>query len=143
MFYVTPMKKSDNSKSQDLRQVWFPGDHGCVGGGTENNRQLSDAALEWMMNEARKKGLDFQLNTIEDGIITDPTAPFKNSSILWDMKVRQLSDDSTVNGNPEASKYVYATFDDLHESAKKRWCLTDYRPEGLELFATKLQKSCL
>lgn len=142
MFYVTPMKKSDKAEAQDLKQVWFPGEHGCVGGGTKNHRQLSDTALEWMMNEAGKKGLSFQINTIEDGISTDPTVPFENASMMGSKKVRKLSDDPGINSSSEKSEYVYATFDDLHESAKKRWCLVDYRPEGLQLFATKLNHAC-
>ena len=36
---------------QDMRQVWFPGDHCDVGGGNKDKRQ-SDIALRWMMDEA-------------------------------------------------------------------------------------------
>ncbi len=149
MFYITPMNKSANADTQDLRQVWFPGEHGCIGGGTEPNRQLSDAALQWMMNEAEKKGLSFQLDTIEKGIITDPTIPFKNPDpgFLVGTRVRKLSDDPIyskprTNSDSEGMEYIYATFDDLHESTKKRWCSINYRPEGLKVFEAKIQDSC-
>ena len=34
-FGVTPMTKSRQASNQTLHQVWFPGDHGCVGGGNK------------------------------------------------------------------------------------------------------------
>lgn len=39
------------------QQVWFPGNHGSVGGGGER-RGLSDQALDWVLDGARKAGLD-------------------------------------------------------------------------------------
>ena len=50
VFDVTPMKKHPDTESQRVIQKWFPGSHGCVGGGTEENRGLSDAALQWMID---------------------------------------------------------------------------------------------
>jgi len=41
----------DPPPEQDVKQVWFPGDHGDVGGG-HPNKGLSDGALLWMMDEA-------------------------------------------------------------------------------------------
>ena len=43
----------------DLKQVWFAGVHGDVGGGgrPKNGRHLSDVALAWMASEAREQGL--------------------------------------------------------------------------------------
>lgn len=47
---------------QVLRQVWFPGDHGDVGGGHADHR-LSDVALRWMADEAAAAtGLAFDLD---------------------------------------------------------------------------------
>lgn len=152
VFYVTPMQKSSGADAQDLQQVWFPGEHGCVGGGTEKYRQLSDAALKWMLDEAGLKGLDFQLDPIEGGIDIDPTIPFENSPTGifagLGVRIRKLSDDLIYsnpdpNSDPEKVAYVYATFDDLHESAKKRWCsINTYRPEGLKVFETRLNGWC-
>ncbi len=42
----------------DMQQVWFPGVHGDVGGGY-GRCGLSDAALLWMINEAKQKDLHF------------------------------------------------------------------------------------
>jgi uncharacterized protein (DUF2235 family) len=151
VFYVTPMQKSKGADAQDLKQVWFPGEHGCVGGGTEAYRQLSDAALKWMIEEAGHQGLNFQLETIENGIEIDPIIPFENSPTGLiaglGVRVRKLSDNLIYSNpsadlDPEKVEYVYATFDDVHESSKQRWCSIDYRPEGLEVFESKLNGYC-
>jgi uncharacterized protein (DUF2235 family) len=43
---------------QDLKQVWFAGVHGDIGGGYPNvESQLSQIPLEWMMKEAYQAGL--------------------------------------------------------------------------------------
>ena len=44
-----------------VRQVWFPGDHGDVGGGHKDTR-LSDIALDWMAGEAHQLGLKVYVN---------------------------------------------------------------------------------
>lgn len=44
---------------QDAKQIWFPGVHGDVGGGYLQT-DLSDGALKWMIDEAKKLGLNFQ-----------------------------------------------------------------------------------
>lgn len=42
---------------EPYQQKWFPGNHGSVGGGGER-RGLSDQALDWVLDGARKMGLD-------------------------------------------------------------------------------------
>jgi hypothetical protein len=57
---------------QDVRQVWFPGDHGDVGGG-HWRKGLSDGALDWMMRETTAAiGLEFDRGRIRD-FAPDPT----------------------------------------------------------------------
>lgn len=41
---------------RDVKQIWFPGNHGDVGGGHKETG-LSDGALEWMIEEAEEAGL--------------------------------------------------------------------------------------
>jgi Uncharacterized alpha/beta hydrolase domain (DUF2235) len=61
-----PTLWSDPAAGQDMRQVWFPGDHCDVGGG-HAEKQLSDAALEWMTQEAAAAvGLTFDLAQVDD-----------------------------------------------------------------------------
>jgi hypothetical protein len=54
--------------------VWFPGNHGDVGGG-HGEKVLSDDALDWMMREATAAvGLEFDRGRIAD-FAPDPTDP--------------------------------------------------------------------
>lgn len=53
---------------QDVRQMWFRGSHAGVGGGYADT-DLSDVALEWMMDEAAAAGLRF---TPEPALRPDP-----------------------------------------------------------------------
>jgi hypothetical protein len=63
----------DVPAGQDVRQVWFPGNHGDVGGG-HWRKGLSDVALDWMMQEATAAiGLAFDRSRIR-GFAPDPTA---------------------------------------------------------------------
>lgn len=44
----------DDNNDQDIKEVWFAGHHGDIGGGWPQGRapsQLSDVALEWMIAE--------------------------------------------------------------------------------------------
>lgn len=52
----TPTLWTDDPSKRDLKQIWFAGVHSNVGGGYAN-RELSDIALEWMLNEAKAVGL--------------------------------------------------------------------------------------
>ncbi len=128
VFDVTPMQESPKMNNQ-VRQVWFPDEHGCVGGGTKEQRGLSDGALQWMMKEVGKLGLglEFEQNNVEDGIQTDPAINFDNEpGIIYQ-----------VTGTKP--REITGSFDDLHESVRKRWqARTDYRPENLRKFQTAL-----
>jgi uncharacterized protein (DUF2235 family) len=53
-----PAGSPDEAGPKDLKQVWFPGAHGDVGGGyPESESGLSKFALEWMAMEAKSAGL--------------------------------------------------------------------------------------
>lgn len=55
----SPTLWSAPAPGQDLKQVWFPGDHSDVGGGHPQTG-LSDGALQWMIDEvAAAVGLEF------------------------------------------------------------------------------------
>lgn len=48
-----------------FKEVWFPGVHGDVGGGFEENESgLSKISLEWMYGEAAALGCNFNTNTV-------------------------------------------------------------------------------
>jgi len=79
VFEITPMVKSSRNPSQNLLQLWFPGDHGCVGGGRKAQSGLSDGALRWMIDESEAHGLEFDESRVIEGINPNCTIPFNNS----------------------------------------------------------------
>lgn len=112
------MVKSSKNHNQNLRQVWFPGGHSCVGGGTKEQSGLSDGALQWMIDESKALGLEFDESKVPDGINSDPTIPFSNTSkgVL-------------IFTQPNLRKVDFAS---LHPSVIERWSLVDnYRPKNL------------
>ena len=125
VFDVTVMKKSSKNSKQDLCQVWFPGDHSCVGGGNKEQNGLSDGALNWMINESKSLGLEFDKSKILDGINPDPIISFNNS--LQGIFVFTRRHLRTVD------------FNNLHPSVIARWSLVDsYRPKNLAGYQVQL-----
>lgn len=121
-FSLTPMEQGEAGKNtQTLKQVWFPGNHGCVGGGDERYKGFSDAALEWMIQEAEELGLALKPDYIADGIQPNHANDFTPLSpmpwmLLGGYKPRQLQ--------PER--------DHLHPITLQRWQeLTCYRPHNV------------
>lgn len=55
---------SAKNNSTDLEQKWFPGAHGNIGGGLLWSG-LSDAPLQWMVQESQKNGLKFKPDMIQ------------------------------------------------------------------------------
>jgi len=88
VFDVTLMKlmeKNPDSEAQTLSEVWFPGTHGCVGGGTFKEKWLSNSALQWMVNEIRdlSLGLEIDLEKSEDSFDFDYERDFDNDPGLF------------------------------------------------------------
>jgi uncharacterized protein (DUF2235 family) len=131
VFDVTPMKKDSDAENQRVIQVWFPGEHGCVGGGTKEHSGLSDAALQWMMDSSRNLGLglEFDPSVIPTGINPNYECDFENDPGIFKLagiKFREVSD----------------AIDELHESVIKRWqTRNDYRPKNLERVLSKLNSN--
>ncbi len=129
VFNVTPMlrKPGDN---RPLCQAWFPGGHGCIGGGSKEDSPLSNAALEWMIEQIAdlKLGLEFDRTKIEDGTISNPLADFDNTP----EGIYQLTG--------EVLREIPAgQFANLHKSVLERWSKRgDYRPKNLQLYASQL-----
>jgi uncharacterized protein (DUF2235 family) len=106
-----------------VKQVWFPGSHGCIGGGTKVNSPLSNAAFLWMIDEIKdlKLGLEFDLDKVEDGVATDA-------------RIHRIREDQLLPPHPRnIPTEPSPTF---HPSAQQRWlaCPWDYRPKILSQF---------
>lgn len=138
---VFDVTRIEPSKENQVTQVWFPGGHGCVGGGCKEESELSDAALLWMMEQVEQLGLALDRTSVEYRIQPDYRSPFDNTpKPPFDI------------GCPNIRE-VTGTFDDLHESVKQRWqdpkIAPPYRPKNLMKFQkeldsynSKINKNC-
>ncbi|KAK6215714.1 hypothetical protein QIS74_08733 [Colletotrichum tabaci] len=57
-FGPTLWRRKDSNTNTKLRQVWFPGCHSNVGGGS-NSQQISKIALAWMADQLTSVGVEF------------------------------------------------------------------------------------
>jgi uncharacterized protein (DUF2235 family) len=131
VFNVTPMQPDPNRPGQ-VKQVWFPGGHGAVGGGTQAEAGLSDAALKWMIEEVRQVSeLEFNREFIENNIHPNHQISFNDEPGFFDTFGQQ-------------ERKITSNFEDLHISTKRRWCdVLSYRPQNLkEKFELELDSFC-
>jgi uncharacterized protein (DUF2235 family) len=126
VFDYTPM---ESDQADQLSQVWFPGGHGCVGGGSLDERGLSDRPLKWMLENIAPLGLFVDESNVEHGkesgksiygIMSDYSAHFSLARSRFGYVERVI---------PETS-----SFSDVDLSTRMRWkdkrC--NYRPKNLE-----------
>ena len=128
------MEKNPDFKEQTLSEFWFPGTHGCVGGGSFEDKGLSNSALQWMVNEIRylSLGLEIDLEKSEDSFDFNHESPFKNDPGLFGLlglKEREIP------VNP---------FTQIHESAELRLNSDNlnprYEPVNLVKYKKELEK---
>jgi len=105
----TPTLWTSHSDCTDMKQVWFPGVHSDVGGGYAETG-LSDGALQWMIQEAKKAGLAFNA-ALTRQIKPDPLAVLHDSlKGLFEIH----------RSRPRNTPSIASSAGDLHDSAKKR-----------------------
>jgi len=114
-----------------VEQMWFPGDHGGVGGGQA--RGLSNCALMWVLEGARRAGLVLE------------RAP---GSVISACLAEINPIDAPIGGisrlGPLATRWRNgpARFEDIHEAARLRWIgNSHYRPVPLAPFARDIERS--
>lgn len=123
VFNVTPMEREQHDQLP-LKQVWFPGAHGGVGGGSQEERGLSDRALAWMMEQIKELnlGLAFNQTGVEDGIQPDYKGSISHYSAFYKLLgviKRELGKSPSIDN-----------------SAKERWHHGfTYRPTNLKQYA--------
>ncbi|MBP5974319.1 DUF2235 domain-containing protein [Brasilonema sp. CT11] len=125
-FPSTPMERNPKNPNQDqvIKEVLFIGEHGCVGGGTKEYQGLSDYSLQWMVNQAKKLGLEFcstENDSEELQIKVDYTTKFDNSVTgLYRLGGEEL-------------RSINSSIVSIHRSLVKRLkACPDYRPQNLE-----------
>ena len=127
IFDVTRMIKNPDAPNQKLIEKWFPGEHGCVGGGTQEHTSLSDGALKWMIESIKDLGLGLEFDLTSISIDPDPTIDFNNDPGIYKLVGTKLRD-------------VENRVDHLHESTverlKKRG---DYRSKNLAQIISELE----
>ncbi|MTJ49533.1 DUF2235 domain-containing protein [Dolichospermum sp. UHCC 0259] len=126
IFDVTRMHKNPDANNQQLIEKWFPGDHGCVGGGTKQHTPLSDGALKWMIESIQDLNLGLEFDFNSTSINSDPTIDFTNDPGIYKLVGTKLRD---VSNQPH----------DLHESTIERLQKReDYRPKNLAQIISEL-----
>ncbi len=139
VFDVTLMEKNPDSEKQTLSEVWFPGTHGCVGGGTFAEKGLSNSALQWMVNEIRdlSLGLEIDLEKSEDSFDFDYECDFDNDPGLfglWGLFGLAVKE-REIPVNP---------FTQIHESVESRLnsdsLKPPYKPVNLVEYKKELEK---
>ena len=68
-------------EGQTIEQVWFPGCHADVGG-QEADRGISDIPLEWMLRNAKQKGLRLRRDW-RASLRPDPTGDITPNGSYW------------------------------------------------------------
>lgn len=93
---------------QTVKQVWFPGVHGDVGGGYPET-DLSDGPLAWMIEEARALGIGFKKDVC-DGWVGRPDGQLHDSVTGIFRRLRQ---------RPRAAPRIHQGTD-VHDSVLAR-----------------------
>lgn len=145
IFRHTEMNPLPGYENRDgwIRQVWFPGDHGCVGGGGDglaedhpqklDKRPHSDAALAWMVAEIEASGPSHLVISADRlNLRADPTHPFSTEGGRF---FRRMS--NPLTGMQPVSfgrdPRPFCLFDDISEAARIRWSeVPSYRPKNLK-----------
>ncbi|MEM9218498.1 MAG: DUF2235 domain-containing protein [Cyanobacteria bacterium P01_F01_bin.150] len=144
-FSLTPMQKHPEFKEQTLHQVWFPGGHGCVGGGTVNESKLANNALLWMIASIKELGLKLEVDT---SLLTDKEQLFgtdksdqayTDAAFDYEKHPEKSRLEKLVSGGRGAftkipGKHVRQMLDGdgLHRSVSERWNkVPDYSPHNV------------
>ena len=108
------------------RQVWFPGNHGSVGGGGDHT-VLSDRALRWIADGAEDAGLSLDRDRLPpDPGLPAPDAPLRNRSRPPSLAERALALTAHDRKGPQRCM-------DVSPEAEDRWRRNPrYRPRSLD-----------
>jgi uncharacterized protein (DUF2235 family) len=76
---------TDPSGPVDLKQVWFPGSHGGVGGGYPEGPDSAQSKypLAWMMREAERAGLLLDAERRDDVLGRSPQSKYAAASVQY------------------------------------------------------------
>ncbi|MGV9291176.1 DUF2235 domain-containing protein [Streptomyces sp. NPDC003719] len=144
-------KSGAAASGQELKQVWFAGVHCDVGGGYRETG-LSDVALLWMVDQARRHGLEFDAEALS----TDGPRVMRPSESV-DFRVRPDGSDTLhvsrtgmyrlaeplhrplgeavgKDGEPDGNEFLSVPAKERHDRN------ADYRPPELERYLRRQER---
>lgn len=131
-FRPTLWEQQPNATRQTLEQVWFPGVHRDVGGGSRSCG-LSDIAFLWMKEKAQATGLAFDEEYLGNLLDPDELAD-KQESRTFPYTLLPASQRPIGEG--------YAGRESVHESALRRFEeLDEYSPRNLTAYLDRTDES--
>ncbi len=87
VFLLNPFRPED-SQPQDVKERWFAGVHGDIGGGyPEPESGLGKLTLEWMIEETRAMGLAYSTRTINSIVLGEGQSKYSRPDPLAPMHV--------------------------------------------------------
>lgn len=111
----------------DIKQVWFAGAHSDIGGNYQRDRDgglISDAALEWMLDEAAQHGLSIEPH-VRDSLCYHAGSSIHNSYRKFYRVKKRLYRPINHGHGPVL----------IHRSVQQRWQQdAGYRPKNLEAY---------
>jgi uncharacterized protein (DUF2235 family) len=131
VFDVTPMELSRKAKKAgaQMRQLWFCGDHGAVGGGDKHTQPLADIALEWMIAQTAALGLAVDSEQVQGGLAPDPLCRFDN----------EVTGLFRLTG--EIDRALPRNWSSIHDSVHRRLKKkSSYQPRLRKRFTSKIRK---
>lgn len=136
---LTELNAARGFEPDDLQapyqERWFPGDHGSVGGGGDI-RGLSDGALAWILDGAKRQGLslDTERGTRIHNLLPDANAPLVNVS------KPEFSPTQLINWDRAGPDRMWQ----ISRAALRRWHASSkggpYRPGSLRKVAAELDR---
>lgn len=112
-YWGNPFNKTA-AKPQDVREVWFAGVHGDVGGGyPEAESGLTKVALQWMIEQTTPTGLFYRTQTVNDIVLgRNPEKPYvapdararEHNSMTWAWSLLELVPQWQQKGQESAQK---------------------------------------
>ncbi|WP_373636594.1 DUF2235 domain-containing protein [Yoonia sp. BS5-3] len=122
-FSFTPTLWTKIDSKRDIKQIWFPGVHGDIGG-SYAQAGLGDITLDWMITEAAKCGLDFQERFLDQ--LSPDDRGLLHDSVQGGFKWLRTQPRAVPDVN--STKYVHASA--RRRLAKPPITQSDYWPTG-------------
>ncbi|MGB0661838.1 MAG: DUF2235 domain-containing protein [Mangrovicoccus sp.] len=116
------------AEEDPFQQMWFPGTHGCVGGGMpEDERGICNASLQWMVAGAEAQGLVFDQEKLAAYADTEAIGPLTSTA-----HKPGFADKLTLKLFPSWWRPEIPAADATSDLVEARWkALPKYRPEPI------------